>query len=163
MGSDSEARAKVARDRDFIGAIAARLLMSAFIFWLLIIPGVRLIGGALLFWIAWKMWKDLRDDGALNDSDDAKAPKGFMAAVWAVVVADVSMSLDNVLGVAGAASGHFLALVFGLILSMALMGYAANWIAKAINKRPWIAYIGLALIVYIAGKLCYEGLMIIRG
>jgi YjbE family integral membrane protein len=141
-------------------AVAARIVLSLGVVWLLLIPGIRIVGGALLLWVAWKMWRDIRD-GSLDGSTEKPAPKSFFGAVAAVIAADLSMSLDNVLGVAGAAIGHAPALIFGLILSMGLMGAAANFIAKIINRQRWIVYVGLALILFIAGRLIYEGVLVL--
>ena len=123
--------------------------------------GLVLGGGLLLLWVAWKMYRELRPHGA-NRTDEGEqsgiAPaKSFAAAAWAVAVADVSMSLDNVLAVAGAAREHPGIMVIGLVLSVALMGIAANIIAKYIERYRWIAYVGLAVIVYVAVKMIYEG------
>lgn len=141
---------------------------------LLQIVGLLLAGGILLLWVCWKMWRELRDGGheqereateALTDEDldrdgdvGGNVPrKTFAQAAWQIVIADVSMSLDNVLAVAGAAHGHPTVLIIGLILSIALMGLAASFIAKLLNKHRWIAYVGLAIIVYVALKMMWEG------
>jgi YjbE family integral membrane protein len=118
-------------------------------------------GGLLLLWVAFKMYRELRPHGA-NLADDGEqsgiAPaRSFAAAAWSVAVADISMSLDNVLAVAGAAREHPGIMVIGLILSVALMGIAANVIARFIERYRWIAWIGLAIILYVAGKMIYEG------
>jgi YjbE family integral membrane protein len=127
--------------------------------------GLVLGGGLLLLWVAWKMYRELQPRGAAGGSDEVSgdeysgiAPaKSFAAAAWAVAVADVSMSLDNVLAVAGAAREHPGIMVIGLILSVALMGIAANIIARYIERFRWIAWLGLAVIIYVAGKMIYEG------
>jgi YjbE family integral membrane protein len=130
-----------------------------------------LAGGLLLLWVCWKMWRELRDshadDAALeavtgedidHDGKIAKpSKKTFSQAAWQIVIADISMSLDNVLAVAGAAREHPYVLVFGLILSIALMGFAASYIAKLLNKHRWIGYVGLAIIVYVAFGMIYHG------
>ena len=141
---------------------------------LLGIVGLLLAGGILLLWVCWKMWQELRAgahehdieavealtnedidaDGAV--ADDAPR-KTFAQAAWQIVIADVSMSLDNVLAVAGAAREHPTVLVIGLALSIAMMGLAASFIAKLLNKYRWIAYVGLAIIVYVALKMMWEG------
>ena len=159
-----------------IGVIAATVLRIVFAVAatrLLAITGLTLAGGILLLWVCWKMWRELRQgheaaDGAealancdLNaDGAIAKgAPrKSFAQAAWQIVVADVSMSLDNVLAVAGAAKEHPSVLVFGLILSVALMGLAASFIAGLLSKHRWIAFVGLAIIMYVAGHMIYEGM-----
>jgi YjbE family integral membrane protein len=139
---------------------------------LLAILGLLLVGGILLLWVCWKMWRELRGGHAEavlaeealtgtdidHDGQVAAAPrKTFAQAATQIVVADVSMSLDNVLAVSGAAHEHPNIMVFGLVLSVALMGIAASWIAGLLEKRPWIAYVGLAIIFYVAIE------MIIRG
>jgi YjbE family integral membrane protein len=162
-GLPSEQRKKVI----FIGIIAALLLRIVFAVAVLYglerfkEYGLVLGGGLLLLWVAWKMYRELRPHGA-NRVDEGEhsgiAPaKSFAAAAWAVAVADVSMSLDNVLAVAGAAREHPGIMVIGLILSVALMGIAANIIAKYIERYRWIAWLGLAIILYVAGKMIYEG------
>ena len=158
-----------------IGVIAATVLRIVFAVAatrLLAITGLTLAGGILLLWVCWKMWRELRQghataDGAevLADRDlnaDGEIAKGaprksFSQAAWQIVVADVSMSLDNVLAVAGAAKEHPSVLIFGLILSVALMGLAASFIAGLLNKHRWIAFVGLAIILYVALQMIYEG------
>ena len=116
-------------------------------------------GGLLLLWVAWKMYRELRPKGGADGDEHSgiRGPKSFAAAAWTVALADVSMSLDNVLAVAGAAREHPGIMVIGLILSVALMGLAANVIAKYIERYRWIAWIGLATIIYVAGRMIYEG------
>jgi YjbE family integral membrane protein len=135
-------------------------------------PGLLVAGGLLLLWVCWKMWRELRDGGMHNEGAEAitgedldkdlnvaeDVPrKTFSQAAWQIVIADVSMSLDNVLAVAGAAKEHPSVLVFGLALSIALMGFAASFIAKLLNKYRWIAYLGLAIILYVAVMMVWEG------
>jgi YjbE family integral membrane protein len=140
---------------------------------LLLGPGLLVAGGLLLLWVCWKMWRELRTtateshaaEEALADADlDASggiaegAPrKTFAQAAWQIVIADVSMSLDNVLAVAGAALDHPYVLIFGLVLSIALMGIAASFIARLLQKHRWIAYVGLIIILYVALKMIYDG------
>jgi len=126
--------------------------------------GLVLAGGLLLIWVAWKMYRELRPANtggaspAHGDESNGIAPaKSFASAAWAVAVADVSMSLDNVLAVAGAAREHPGIMVIGLVLSVALMGVAANIIAKYIERYRWVAWIGLAIIVYVGGKMIFDG------
>ncbi len=125
--------------------------------------GLVLGGGLLLIWVAWKMYRELTprpdaSDGAGGgETSDIAPAKSFAAAAWAVAVADVSMSLDNVLAVAGAAREHPGIMVIGLVLSVALMGIAANIIARYIERFRWIAWLGLAVIIYVAGKMIWEG------
>lgn len=163
-GLPAEQRKKVI----LIGVLAALVLRIAFalvVTQLMAIVGLIFIGGVLLFWVAWKMWRELRHGGESGGSPEIEGDehsglrpaKSFAGAAWAVAVADVSMSLDNVLAVAGAARDHPGIMIVGLIFAVALMGVAANIIAKYIERYRWIAYIGLAVIVYVAGKMIYEG------
>ena len=139
---------------------------------LLQIVGLLLAGGLLLLWVCWKMWRELRamhgaevavaGGGNLQVNADGMiagtAPRKTLAqASWQIIIADVSMSLDNVLAVAGAARDHPYVLVFGLLLSIALMGVAASFIAKLLQKHRWIAYVGLAVILYVAVEMVYRG------
>lgn len=151
-----------------IGIIAALVLRIGFalvVSQLMQIVGLILAGGLLLLWVSWKMYRELHPAGQSAGSAEVegdersgvKPAKSFAAAAWAVAVADVSMSLDNVLAVAGAARDHPGILIIGLILSVALMGIAANVIAKYIERFRWIAYLGLVVIVYVAAKMIYEG------
>ena len=152
----------------FIGVIAALVLRIAFalvVTQLMQIVGLIFIGGLLLVWVAWRMWRDLRHVGESPGSEEIagdehsglRSAKSFAGAAWAVAIADVSMSLDNVLAVAGAARDHPGILIVGLIFAVALMGLAANIIAKYIERYRWIAYVGLAVIVYVAGKMIHDG------
>jgi YjbE family integral membrane protein len=152
-----------------IGVIAALVLRIGFaliVTQLLQVVGLILAGGLLLLWVAWKMWRELRDteghspgsEEILGDEHSGlRSAKSFAGAVWAVAVADVSMSLDNVLAVAGAAHDHPGILIVGLVFAVALMGLAANVIAKYIERYRWIAYIGLLVILWVAGKMIWEG------
>lgn len=149
-----------------IGIGAATLLRIAFAsiaIELLAIVGLLLAGGILLLWVSWKMWRELRGPGredceAALTKGEAKVPQKTLAqAAWQIVVADVSMSLDNVLAIAGAAREHPVALFFGLGLSIVLMGVAASFIARLLNKHRWIAYIGLAIILYVAFDMIWRG------
>ncbi len=159
-----------------IGIIAAtllRIVFAAATTQLLQIVGLLLAGGVLLLWVCWKMWRELRTTHAeetdateaLEDQDlnadgtvaGTVPRKTFAQAAWQIVVADVSMSLDNVLAVAGAAREHPTVLVFGLALSIALMGLAASFIARLLHKHRWIAYVGLAVILYVALEMIWRG------
>jgi YjbE family integral membrane protein len=159
-----------------IGIIAAtvlRIIFAALTTQLLQIVGLLLAGGVLLLWVCWKMWRELRTshgdeqaaEEALANADTNQdgtiaggAPrKTFAQAAWQIVIADVSMSLDNVLAVAGAAREHPWVLVFGLVLSIALMGLAASFIARLLQNHRWIAYVGLAVILYVAVEMIYRG------
>jgi YjbE family integral membrane protein len=151
-----------------IGVAAALVLRVGFalmVTQLLGITGLVLAGGLLLLWVAWRMYRELRhvapnagSPEIAGDSHSAlSAPKSFASAAWAVALADVSMSLDNVLAVAGAARDHPEIMVIGLILAVALMGVAANFIAKYIERYRWIGWVGLTVIVYVAGKMIWDG------
>jgi YjbE family integral membrane protein len=153
-----------------IGIIAAtvlRILFAGAVTQILQIVGLLLAGGLLLLWVCWKMWRELR--GSSTHPVDAKEAVGkngkdvprktLTQAIWQIIVADVSMSLDNVLAVAGAAREHPVVLVFGLVLSIALMGAAASFIARLLQNHRWIAYVGLAIILYIALDMTYRGAM----
>jgi YjbE family integral membrane protein len=165
-GLPAEQRKKVI----MIGIVAALVLRIGFalvVTQLMQIVGLILAGGLLLLWVAFKMWRELHpkrggdtpDDASDDDVSGLRPAKSFAAAAWAVAVADVSMSLDNVLAVAGAARDHPGILIIGLILSVALMGIAANLIAKYIERFRWIAYLGLAVIIYVAFKMIYDGVV----
>jgi YjbE family integral membrane protein len=155
-----------------IGIIAATILRIAFAsvaIELLAIVGLLLAGGILLLWVSWKMWRELRGPGvevteaALEQTNGHFPRKTFTQAAWQIVVADISMSLDNVLAVAGAARDHPTALIFGLGLSIVLMGVAASFIAKLLNKHRWIAYVGLAIILYVAVDMIWRGALEIQA
>lgn len=142
-------------------ALVLRILFALAVTQLLQIVGLILAGGLLLLWVAWKMYRELCDPevGTTLEGHGLPRPaKSFAGAAWAVALADVSMSLDNVLAVAGAAREHPVVLVFGLLLAVGLMGIAANLIAAYIERYRWIAWIGLAVILFVAGKMIYEGL-----
>lgn len=147
-----------------VGIIAATVLRIGFAsvaIELLEIVGLLLAGGILLLWVSWKMWRELRGGhGKAEHAEHADGKAGgktFAQAAWQIVVADISMSLDNVLAVAGAARDHPTALYFGLGLSILLMGLAANYIAQLLTKHRWIAYVGLAIIIYVAGDMVWRG------
>ena len=146
-------------------ALALRIIFALMVSVLLGVVGLIFAGGLLLLWVAYKFWRELRHAGESPGSAEVhgdehsgvRSAKSFAGAAWAVAVADVSMSLDNVLAVAGAAREHPGILVVGLLLSVALMGLAANFIARYIDRYRWIGYVGFAVIVYVAGKMIYEG------
>ena len=157
-----------------IAAVVLRIGFSLVTVQLLGIVGLLLAGGALLLWVCWKMWRELRDQAeageeaaeAVLDSDPTtepspavvgRKPKSFRDAFLQILVADVSMSLDNVLAVAGAAREHPGILVFGLLLSIALMGVAATWIARLLHKYRWIGYVGLLIVLYVALHMMWQG------
>ena len=124
---------------------------------LLQIVGLLFAGGLLLLWVAWKLWRELRQGHAKTAGNIAPAPRSFARAAVQVALADLSMSLDNVLAVAGAARDHPTVLFFGLGLSVTLMAVAANLIARVIERHRWIAYAGLAVIIYVAATMIHHG------
>ena len=150
-----------------LAALVLRIVFALMVSWLLGIVGLVLAGGLLLLWVAWRMYRDIRghaegestgsEEIAGDEHSGMRPAKSFAGAAWGVAVADVSMSLDNVLAVAGAAREHPGILIVGLIFAVALMGIAANIIAKYIERYRWIAWVGLAVIVYVAFKMIYEG------
>ena len=163
-GLPAEQRRKVI----LIGVAAALVLRIAFalvVSQLLQIVGLVLAGGILLLWVAWRMYREIRHQGESGGSDEIlgdehsglRPPKTFARAAWGVALADVSMSLDNVLAVAGAAKDHPWVLVFGLVLSVLLMGAAANVVARYIDRYRWIAWAGLLVILWVALKMIWEG------
>ena len=148
-----------------IAALVLRIIFALVVSQLLQIVGLVLAGGILLLWVAWKMYRELRHKGesagsaeiAGDEHSGLRPAKSFTSAAWGVALADVSMSLDNVLAVAGAARDHPYVLVFGLVLSVLLMGIAANFIARYIERYRWIAWGGLLVILWVALKMIYEG------
>jgi YjbE family integral membrane protein len=153
-------------------ALACRIAFALIAVQLLAIIGLLLAGGLLLLWVAWKMWRDLRTLHRREETVEGVPvpaaeghhgqqgggqPKTFRSAVMQVAVADVSMSLDNVLAVAGAARDHIWLLIFGLALSIALMGVAAGFIARYMERYPWLSYIGLAVVTYVALTMIWHG------
>ena len=160
-----------------IGIVAAtvlRIIFALMTTWLMGIKGLLVFGGILLLWVCWKMWRELRAghaeekvnaEEALTDRDldaDGYVAQGgtrktLRQAAMQIIVADVSMSLDNVLAVAGAAHGHPTVLIVGLLVSIALMGLASTYVARLLGRFPWIAWAGLLVILYVALKMIYEG------
>jgi YjbE family integral membrane protein len=159
-----------------LGATVLRIVFAVFTTQLLEIVGLLVAGGILLLWVAWKMWRDLRSgeeedkapnvlegaDGSGNSTATAESPafRGpgtLREAAIRIIVADVSMSLDNVLAVAGAAREHVWVLVFGLSVSIVLMGFAASWVASLLQRHRWIAWLGLIMVLYIALAMIWEG------
>jgi YjbE family integral membrane protein len=138
------------------GATIIRIIFGALTLQLLEIVGLMLAGGILLLWVCWKMFRELRRP---HDADAAgsQKPKTLMAAMVQIALADISMSLDNVLAVAGAANGSIWVLATGLVISIILMGVAANFIAGLLEKHRWIAWVGLAIVLYVALKMIWEG------
>jgi YjbE family integral membrane protein len=133
------------------------IVFAAFTVQLLAVIGLLLAGGLLLLWICWKLWRELRGGRMSLAAATGEAPKSMREAIVQIVVADVSMSLDNVLAVAGVARSHLWVLVVGLALSIAFMGLAALVIARLLNRQPWIAYVGLAVILYVAVRMVWDG------
>ena len=155
-----------------IGIVAAtmlRILFAGLATQILQIVGLLLAGGILLLWVCWKMWRELRTSpaepteakeaagAAAGSSAQGKPRKTLVQATLQIIVADVSMSLDNVLAVAGAAREHPMVMIFGLALSIAMMGVAASFIARLLQNHRWIAYIGLAVILYVAVEMIFRG------
>ena len=148
-------------------ALVLRIVFALAVTQLLQLIGLVLAGGLLLLWVAWKMYRELRQGGLSAGSEEIagdersglRPAKSFAAAAWAVALADVSMSLDNVLAVAGAAREHPWVLVAGLILSVALMGVAAHLIARYIERYRWIGWGGLAVILWVAVQMIYDGIV----
>jgi len=146
-----------------VGATVLRILFASITFQLLSVIGLLLAGGILLLWVAYKMWREIRSgmtDQPESDAAEAEAAvqgKTLRSAITSIVVADVSMSLDNVLAVAGAAHDHLGMLVFGLILSIALMACAANLVANLLEKYRWLAYVGLVVVAYVALNMIWRG------
>lgn len=150
-----------------VAATVLRIIFALLTTTLLSIVGLLLAGGVLLLWVSWKMWRELTNpthadrgadvlEGHAPSGGGAK-PKSFREAITQIVVADVSMSLDNVLAVAGAAHDHPQVLIFGLALSIALMGFAATFIARLLERYRWIGFIGLAIILFVALQMIWEG------
>lgn len=150
-----------------MGATVLRIIFAAMTVQLLQVKGLLFVGGLLLVWVCWRMWKDIRDHKSLAELEaeaaseaediDNKTPPNMKSAMINIIVADVSMSLDNVLAVAGAARDHIEILIFGLVLSIALMAVASTYIANLLDRHRWISYIGLAVIIYVAGDMLWRG------
>jgi YjbE family integral membrane protein len=151
-------------------AVVIRIGFALITTQLLAVIGLLLAGGLLLLWVCWRMWKELREQavaeevaaGAAMDDDPTTEPmvkpaKSFRAAFTQILIADISMSLDNVLAVAGAAREHPGILVFGLLMSIALMGVAATWIARLLHRYRWIGYVGLIIVLYVALHMMWQG------
>ena len=144
------------------GAVILRIILTLMTAYLLQITGLRLIGGILLLYIVYKLYIDVIKNSSSSNHKGIKVNKSnLLKAIWTVLLADFTMSLDNVLGVAGAAGHHYHLLIFGLILSIILMAVAANLISKWIKKYKWIAWIGLIAILVVAIDLIYTDLKIL--
>jgi YjbE family integral membrane protein len=161
---DKELRARVIL-WGMIGAVALRIAFAGVAVQLLAIIGLTLAGGILLLWVCWKMYRELvrghanREGahGIASAEGAGSRPMGFRAAVTQIMLADVSMSLDNVLAVAGAAKGSAAVLIIGLGVAIVLMAVAANLIANILARYPWITWIGLLIIVWVAGDMIFDG------
>jgi YjbE family integral membrane protein len=147
-----------------IGIIVAtvlRIVFASITYQLLSIIGLTLAGGLLLLWVAFQMWREIRAGSLEMPDPDAEGEQGegktLRSAVTAIIVADVTMSLDNVLAVAGAAHDAPGMLVFGLVLSILLMAFAANWVASLLERHKWLAYAGLAVVAYVALEMIWRG------
>tara|TARA_Y100000996_G_scaffold351260_1_gene290518 strand:+ start:260 stop:835 length:576 start_codon:yes stop_codon:yes gene_type:complete len=143
------------------GAVILRIILTLLTAYLLQITGLRLIGGVLLLYIVYKLYVDVIKSEAKDNKDIKVDNSSLLKAIWTVLLADFTMSLDNVLGVAGAAGHHYHLLIFGLILSIILMAVAANLISKWIKKYKWIAWVGLFAILMVAVDLIYTDLKLI--
>jgi YjbE family integral membrane protein len=150
------------------GAVVLRVLLSLLAVKFLDVVGLLLVGGLLLLWVCWKLYREIRESVAehagvesLGDVGDAEvmveSTKTLGEALWQIIVADISMSLDNVLAVAGAAREHPWIMAGGLILSIALMGFAATFIARLLDRYRWLAWVGLLVIAYVALSMIWEG------
>ena len=139
-------------------AIVLRIIFTLITAYLLQINGLKLIGGLLLLYIAYKLYKDVIKSEIKNEKKVKSKNSGFLKAIMTVIIADVTMSLDNVLGVAGAAREHYILLIFGLILSIILMATVATVISKWIKKYKWIGWLGLLAILAVAIELIYSDL-----
>ena len=173
IGMAAAGLARDLRQKAIVAGIAAaaviRIVFAVVAVQLLEIPGIMLVGGLLLFWVCWNMFEELRSAGDADDGNGtdvdldtaslvAKRPaKALRTAIIQIIVADVSMSLDNVLAVAGAASDDMDALIFGLILSVVLMAVASTLVAALLARYRWIGWLGLAVIVYVAGSMVLDG------
>ena len=142
------------------GAVVLRIILTLLTAYLLQITGLRLIGGLLLLYIVYKLYVDVVK-GSNHDSDIKVDNSSFLKAIWTILLADFTMSLDNVLGVAGAAGDHYYLLVFGLVLSIVLMATAATLISNWIKKYKWIAWAGLIAILIVAIELIYTDIKIL--
>ena len=152
-----------------IGIAAAtimRVLFAILTVQLLQVVGLMLAGGLLLLWVCWKLWRETRElqrvahhtrEASVDDSPATPQRKTLLQASMQIVIADLSMSLDNVLAVAGIAREHTWVLIVGLVLSVVFMGVAASFIARLLERRPWIAYLGLVVILYVAVRMIVDG------
>jgi YjbE family integral membrane protein len=150
-------------------ALILRIIFAGITIQLLAIPGLLFVGGLLLFWVGWRMWQDLKhhqpvmvgnpvagEHMAEAIASEGKAPKTFASALFTIIIADVSMSLDNVLAVAAVSKHNVYIMAFGLILSVVLMGVAASVIARVINRYRWIAVVGIIIIIFAGVRMVWE-------
>ena len=142
------------------GAVILRIILTLLTAYLLQITGLRLLGGLLLLYIVYKLYTDVIK-GSDHEEDIKVDNSSFFKAIWTILLADFTMSLDNVLGVAGAAGDHYKLLIFGLVLSIALMAFAATLISNWIKKYKWIAWAGLSAILFVAIELIYTDIQIL--
>ena len=138
-------------------ATALRIFFSLIVLYLLQITGLLFLGGLLLMWVAYKLYREVRMGVEATQTDSKAPPATLFSAMMLIIISDVTMSLDNVLAVAGAAKGSTSMLVFGLVLSIILMGVAASFIARLMDRYPLIGYAGVAIIVYVALDMMYRG------
>lgn len=141
-----------------LGALVLRIIFALVTVQLLAISGILLVGGVLLLWVALRMWLDLKKHQDHIEANTTPPPTSFSRALFTIIIADVSMSLDNVLAVAGVSRHNPAIMAFGLVLSVVLMAVAASWIAKLIHKFQWLAYIGIAIIVFAGVQMIWEDL-----
>jgi YjbE family integral membrane protein len=139
-----------------VAAVALRVAMALVAVKLMAIIGLTLAGGILLLWVCWRFWRDI-SGGKHEHAPEVEAGASVRRAILQILLADVSMSLDNVLAVAGAARDHIDVLIIGLLMSVALMGAAANYIARLLERYRWISYIGLAIVLYVALSMIWHG------
>ena len=151
-----QARKRPAIVFGILGATAIRIALGAVALQLLAIIGLLLAGGVLLLWVCWRMFRELRQARAHAAGAPARH-KTLGEAMTQIILADLSMSLDNVLAVAGAANGSTWVLMAGLLLSVVLMGVAANFLARVLERARWVAWIGLAIVLYVAAMMIWEG------
>lgn len=138
-------------------ALACRIVAAIFTTQLLNVPGLLFLGGLVLLWVGWRLGAEILQHEVDELQKAEKPAKDLRTAIWRIAVADITMSIDNVLAVAGAARHHLTALAFGLVLSIILMGVAASAIAKLMHRFPWIKGVGVAVVVFVALKMMWEG------
>ncbi len=143
------------------GAVVLRIILTLLTAYLLQIKGLRLVGGALLLYIVYKLYVDVIKDASVDEKEIKLDNSNLLKAIWTVLLADFTMSLDNVLGVAGAAGHHYHLLIFGLVLSIILMAVAANLISRWIKEYKWIAWVGLIAILMVALDLIYTDIKLL--